>query len=388
MRQLCPSLRLLVIMAVLTAFPPAVCAGQLTLTWDFNNDGATGYRVFIGTASGSYGPAIDVGWVNEYVIPDLAPGRYYFVLTAYTADGHESEFSTEISCTVGATQSCAITLAESSRTMGATAAAGSIEVTAGSSCRWTASSDAGWLTLLSEPSGSGSGVIEYGVAENRSSAGRSASVRVGDQSFTVTQEGGSDWGPDLSISKTHSGSLVPRQTAHYVLTVTNTGSVPTARPIRVVDDLPSSLGFVAADGDGWSCLLSGQQLRCTILNPLAPGAGTSLMLTVLVAADAPAKVTNTASLSSFEDANPDNDRATDEASVGSGATDSAASAACPDALVETAAARSRLIEMPVDVAGYAAGNTSPLRLPPHESGPEPPPRIVRGVAAARRSSPL
>ena len=55
-------------------------------------------KVYVGTASGVYGPAIDVGNVTTFTITGLAQGTvYYFVVTAYDVNGFESGWSNEVS---------------------------------------------------------------------------------------------------------------------------------------------------------------------------------------------------------------------------------------------------------------------------------------------------
>lgn len=61
----------------------------------------SGYRVYYGTASGSYlqsrGQGIDVGNTTTYTITGLNSGvRYYFVMTAYDYAGNESVYSDEV----------------------------------------------------------------------------------------------------------------------------------------------------------------------------------------------------------------------------------------------------------------------------------------------------
>ncbi len=75
---------------------------SMLLTWSPNADLAlAGYNVYYGTASGRYGPPINVGniEVNNQVsfrVNGLINGRiYFFALTAYTKDGQESAFSIE-----------------------------------------------------------------------------------------------------------------------------------------------------------------------------------------------------------------------------------------------------------------------------------------------------
>lgn len=76
--------------------------GNATISWNANTEpDLAGYRVYYGTASGVYNPAIDVGNTTSYTFSGLLPNTtYYFAITAYDTSGNESAFSTEISMIV------------------------------------------------------------------------------------------------------------------------------------------------------------------------------------------------------------------------------------------------------------------------------------------------
>jgi len=80
------------------AFPTS----SVTLVWDPSPDPrVVGYTIWYGNASGVYPTRIDVGNTTTATIADLAIGQtYYFVATAYTADGLESLPSNEVEYTV------------------------------------------------------------------------------------------------------------------------------------------------------------------------------------------------------------------------------------------------------------------------------------------------
>ncbi|MGD0977410.1 MAG: dockerin type I domain-containing protein [Minisyncoccia bacterium] len=79
-------------------------AGNVTLAWDPNTESdLAGYKVYYGTASGSYGAPITIGTQTTYTVAGLTPGTYYFAVTAYNTSGLESGFSNEVSTTVGST---------------------------------------------------------------------------------------------------------------------------------------------------------------------------------------------------------------------------------------------------------------------------------------------
>jgi hypothetical protein len=73
-----------------------------SLTWDPVMDtSVAGYNVYVGTASGVFGPPINVGNVTSRIINNLAVGStYYFVVTAYDTSGVESNPSNEVSKSV------------------------------------------------------------------------------------------------------------------------------------------------------------------------------------------------------------------------------------------------------------------------------------------------
>jgi len=77
----------------------SVLASQIKLAWDPNEEAdLAGYKVYFGTASGAYGPPIDVGNITKFTLPGFSPGHiYYFAVTAYDTSDNESGFSNEVS---------------------------------------------------------------------------------------------------------------------------------------------------------------------------------------------------------------------------------------------------------------------------------------------------
>lgn len=64
---------------------------------------------------------------------------------------------------------------------------GSIGITIGTGCNWSASSNVGWITFPSGNSGTGSGSLTYAVATNTSGSVRSGIITVAGQIYTVYQ---------------------------------------------------------------------------------------------------------------------------------------------------------------------------------------------------------
>jgi len=82
--------------------PPPPPSNSADLAWDaVTAPNLSGYRVYFGTAPGTYlqalGQGTSVGNVTTYTLTGLASGsRYYFAVTAFDALGIESDYSNEI----------------------------------------------------------------------------------------------------------------------------------------------------------------------------------------------------------------------------------------------------------------------------------------------------
>lgn len=87
-----------IIPVTLTLSAPTT-TGTASLTWSPNTDtDLAGYKVYMGTQSGVYGPSISVGMTTSYTAGNLTGGRtYYFSITAFDSAGNESLHSTEVS---------------------------------------------------------------------------------------------------------------------------------------------------------------------------------------------------------------------------------------------------------------------------------------------------
>jgi len=121
--------------------------------------------------------------------------------------------------------------------------------------------------------------------------------------------------PDLTITKTHSGTFQQGQTgATYSLTVTNTGSTPTSGMVTVADMLPSGLSATAISGAGWNCTVA--TLVCQRSDVLAPASSyPAITLTVSVAGNAASTLTNTAVVSGGGEVKTSNDTAQDPTTI-------------------------------------------------------------------------
>ena len=165
-------------------------AAQITLAWDAE-DGAAGYKIYYGTASGVYTTAIDVGNATSCPLT-LADGHtYYIVATAYDPADLESDFSGEIIYAAGV-QPCSYTLAPAGASLSASGGSGTISVTTQSECPWSASTGVSWITVTSGVSGTGSGKVAYDVTPN-TGLSRTAASMIAGKVFTFSQSGVSSY---------------------------------------------------------------------------------------------------------------------------------------------------------------------------------------------------
>jgi uncharacterized repeat protein (TIGR01451 family) len=125
--------------------------------------------------------------------------------------------------------------------------------------------------------------------------------------------------PDLTIAKTHTGTAQQGQTGFtYTITVSNVGTSSTSGLVTVSDTLPAGLTATGITGSGWSCTV-GATSTCTRSDALANGASyPPITLTVNVASNAPALITNTATVSGGGDTTPGNNSSSDPTIVTAG----------------------------------------------------------------------
>ncbi|MBI5556560.1 MAG: protease inhibitor I42 family protein [Deltaproteobacteria bacterium] len=86
--------------------------------------------------------------------------------------------------------SCSYSISPASATVPAAGSTGSVTVTTQSGCTRTAASNVSWITITSGASGTGGGTVSYTVAANTGS-GRSGTLTIAGESFTVTQQAAS-----------------------------------------------------------------------------------------------------------------------------------------------------------------------------------------------------
>ena len=176
---------LLMIWVAVIIIPAAVAQNSIKLAWDPNTESnLSGYKVYYGSASRVYVASIAVGNVTNYTLNVSQTGTYYIAVTAYDNLQNESDYSNEVTTTIG---SCTYVISPTGRTHGMGAESGTISVSAGAGCSWTATSSFPWISIASGAAGAGNGTVSYSVQACPSSTSRAGTIAVAGQTFLVTQ---------------------------------------------------------------------------------------------------------------------------------------------------------------------------------------------------------
>ena len=121
--------------------------------------------------------------------------------------------------------------------------------------------------------------------------------------------------PDMAVNVAHSGTFNQGDVGDtYTITVSNTGLAASRGTVSLTDTLPTGMTATAMSGTGWTVNLAA--LTATRTDSLAAGASYPVLtLTVDVAGNAAASVTNTAVVSGGSETNASNDTASDIAAI-------------------------------------------------------------------------
>jgi Ca2+-binding RTX toxin-like protein len=166
---------------------------------------------------------------------------------------------------------------------------------------------------------------------------------------------------NLAVLKSHSGNFSQGQSgAQYTIAVSNVGTAAANDTVTVVDNLPSGLTATAITGSGWNCTLS--TLTCDRSDALAAGNSyPNITLTVDVAANAPASVTNSASVSISGDGNAADNTSNDPTTIGPAAkinTTTTITSDTPDPSTAGQAVTVSYTVVPASGSGTPTGNVT------------------------------
>jgi hypothetical protein len=162
-----------------------------------------------------------------------------------------------------ASQSCSYAISASNQSIGSAGGTGSVGVTAGGACSWTATSNDGWITVTSGASGTGNGTVAYSVASNAGAA-RTGTLTIAGQTFTVSQA---------------------TQTCSYAIAPQGQGVGAGGGSGTVAVTAGSSCSWTAAAVDNWITVTSGSSGtgNGTVAYSAAPNPGTARSGTMTIA---------------------------------------------------------------------------------------------------------
>ncbi len=141
---------------------------------------ASGLRVLFGGVDG----VINMGGSNSTAISVTSPAHAGGIVdvVVINPDG-QAALSTN-----AFTYTCTTTIAPISASYSSAAASGSVQVTTGNGCPWTATAPGGsFVAITSGSSGSASGTVQYSVGLNATSNARTTTLTIAGQPFVVSQ---------------------------------------------------------------------------------------------------------------------------------------------------------------------------------------------------------
>jgi hypothetical protein len=170
----------------------------------------------ITTTGCAWTAASNASWISISIgAAGSGSGTVTLLIAANTSPSARSGTVTAAGQTFTVTQdaACSYSISPSNQTLGSASATGSVLVTAGTGCAWSASSNASWLSISSGSSGSGNGSVFYVAAANSTGASRTGSLTVAGNSFSVTQ------GTGASVGTVHNALFVNASTSPTKTTV-------------------------------------------------------------------------------------------------------------------------------------------------------------------------
>jgi uncharacterized repeat protein (TIGR01451 family) len=299
---------------------------------DFNLDGkddlVAGNSILLGNGDGTFQAATSLGPIKDacFTMCNLDSVPSYVYVGDFNKDGRpdlaiadtigssvsillgngDGTFRTPVSYAAGSNpQSIAagdfngdgtidLAVADAS---GVSILSGNGDGTFGSPVQYATASPSGWVTVGAFQE-SGRASVAFVVQSGQTDASLSVLLNTAPA-------------PDLVIAKTHNGNFMQGQTgAAYAIVISNIGGTATTGLVSVADTLPASLTVAGISGVGWSC--NAVTVTCVRSDALAASASfPAISLTVNVADDAPANITNIAIVTGGGETNTSNDTASD-----------------------------------------------------------------------------
>ena len=168
------------------------CAYTLSLTNTILAAGAGSSNILVKAGAGCAWTATNLdSWLTITTGPTGAgTGSVSYAVTANTGPVRSGTLTIAgETVTIQQANGCMYSLSLTNTSVLATGGTGTVGVTAGAGCEWTASSNDSWITLTAGATGTGTGVVRYAVAANPSPT-RTGTLTIAGKTFTVTQDNG------------------------------------------------------------------------------------------------------------------------------------------------------------------------------------------------------
>jgi hypothetical protein len=277
-----PGLRSLSVFLLLL-FPVISYAAEVTIAWSPSTDPKVlGYRVYYGPSGQENEFQADARTETKITLKNLREGgTYSFSVITYDSAGRENRYSHKTTVlnlkdrdthfvsiippspptplvTPGppvqekilpdASPGCEFVILPASQSIGSAGGTLSVAISTKLNCSWTAVTNAPWVIITSNDSGSGSQPVYLLVKANVSASSREGTLTVAGQTLKVTQAGRA------------------RHTLNVVTTGTGTGTV-TSTPAGIDFEAGTVVTLTAAPGAnsdfaGWSGQCSGRSPTC------------------------------------------------------------------------------------------------------------------------------
>lgn len=218
--------------------------------------GGTGTISITTEAECTWSVSANASWISQ-VRPQNGLGSAQVQFTAAANAGPPRSATLTVddkTVTVNQVSGCDYAINPTSHTAGIGGSTGSISVTTTDVCPWTAASNVPWVGITAGASGTGNGTVQFTVDAN-SSPGRTGTMTVAGETFTITQGSG----------------------CTYTVAMNSSGLVPAAGGALVASvGTAAGCGWTATAPDTWITVASGAkgagngQARFTVAQNAGP----------------------------------------------------------------------------------------------------------------------
>jgi hypothetical protein len=189
LRSFCAVVALIFVVNVPTVH--AQCTATITpTTVSVSSIGSSSALSVITGQSCSWTATSDVSWITITFATGAGLGQVQYTVAANPLATSRVGVITVAGHTVTVTQaanSCSYTVMPTTVTVPANGSAATLSVTSGTSCSWSATTTASWITITAGATGSGIGAVSFTVPA--STAARTGTLTVAGRTVTVTQGG-------------------------------------------------------------------------------------------------------------------------------------------------------------------------------------------------------